>query len=275
MSHAVRLIITICILGAILVLLLSLSKPDCLQKIWNDRIISSTRIATLLPWKSMPKGSTQNNAVIIEPRKDARLEHVICNVMFYLGSGWGLTIVHGTTNKEWLEEIIQRNNWKNIELLSCNQSDLPLHAYNHYLMSASFWHSLSGEHILIFQTDVLLRFHGIQKFLQYDYVGAPWLNDPRMFGNGGLSLRSRSKMLEVLKQFPPTQLDRKNNEDEYFSNYIRQITPKANVPTIEIASEFSSETIYNPQSIGVHALFKYHNQQTIDRFFKDISYLRT
>jgi hypothetical protein len=55
---------------------------------------------------------------------------------------------------------------------------------------------------LIFQLDTLLSEqykNNIYNFLDYDYVGAPWAFNHKV-GNGGLSLRKKSKMLEILNK---------------------------------------------------------------------------
>lgn len=74
--------------------------------------------------------------------------------------------------------------------------------YNRLLLSTDLWKSIKGEHLLIFQTDTVLcraSPHAVDDFLQYDYVGAPWASAPHLpCGNGGLSLRTKSKALQVL-----------------------------------------------------------------------------
>jgi hypothetical protein len=62
---------------------------------------------------------------------------------------------------------------------------------------------------LVFQLDTLISdvYHSkIYDFMQYDYVGAPLplhfeLNLGTLVGNGGLSLRKKSKMLEVARKY--------------------------------------------------------------------------
>jgi hypothetical protein len=53
----------------------------------------------------------------------------------------------------------------------------------------------------------------IEKFIDYDYVGAPWNSMPLAVGNGGFSLRKRSTMLKIIDKLGPI----KNiNEDGSF-----------------------------------------------------------
>jgi hypothetical protein len=80
---------------------------------------------------------------------------------------------------------------------------------------------------LVFQTDsMILNKDRIYDFMNYDYVGAPfntkfkWLQkypktDFYNVGNGGLSLRRKSKMMEILLNNKLKNI----NEDTYFAFY--------------------------------------------------------
>ena len=78
--------------------------------------------------------------------------------------------------------------------------------YSELLTTSYFWNLLKGEKILIYQEDSILFKNNIQDFLKYDFIGAPFnkRSDDTLnsVGNGGLSLRSKSKMLEVINLIP-------------------------------------------------------------------------
>ena len=66
--------------------------------------------------------------------------------------------------------------------------------YEHVLQPA--------EWLLVFQTDSMLCANSRQSlnnWLEYDWVGAPWNPNGRFGGNGGLSLRRVSKIIDVLR----------------------------------------------------------------------------
>jgi hypothetical protein len=88
--------------------------------------------------------------------------------------------------------------------------------------------------------------------MKYDYVGAPWAGG--IVGNGGFSLRRKSKMLEVLekcKEFIP-----KNNEDGFFSAGCAAVTVKK--PTGKEAEKFAVETVYHGEKpFGVHKAWEH------------------
>ncbi|RDL35371.1 Uncharacterized protein BP5553_07302 [Venustampulla echinocandica] len=68
-----------------------------------------------------------------------------------------------------------------------------------------------AEWLLVFQTDSVLCANSRQSlnnYLEYDWVGAPWNPDGRFGGNGGLSLRRVSKIVDVLRnqeRFPNSE----------------------------------------------------------------------
>jgi hypothetical protein len=105
---------------------------------------------------------------------------------------------------------------------------------------------VEGEKILMFQMDSLLLRYGIDGFLKYDYIGAPWTKpkEGSFIGNGGLSIRTKQKMIDIVKN---------NNtylpewEDIYFVKHL-----KDNLPTIDVAMRFSVEDIFYPKPIGLH-----------------------
>ena len=80
--------------------------------------------------------------------------------------------------------------------------------YNRLVMTEQFYRAFSDyEYILIYQLDCLVFASNLQEWCRkdWDYVGAPWLNnsdDPTQgflgVGNGGLSLRRVTSALAVL-----------------------------------------------------------------------------
>ena len=57
------------------------------------------------------------------------------------------------------------------------------------LTSVWFYEQINAtaNKILIFQTDSCLLKEGIDKFIDYDYIGAPWAHYNNEVGNGGFS----------------------------------------------------------------------------------------
>jgi len=128
--------------------------------------------------------------------------------------------------------------------------------YNELLTSRSFWRELlQYDRVLIFQQDSMLLRSGIEEFLEWDYVGAPWkagapwARSDRVGGNGGLSLRSPKACMDLClnKPWSPSM----GNEDVYFSHYIKNPAP------YEVCKRFSCETEVQLGTLGHHAAYKH------------------
>ena len=206
-------------------------------------------------------------AILIEPRKHKALNFVLRNFLENLDNRWKFTIYHGTENKEWLNELLNLNFEKDklrIQLVNLGVVNLSIADYNLLLTSPKFIEEIPTETFLIFQTDSMIcspHKDLIYKFLKYDYVGAPWSSLVHLgsmccmgVGNGGLSLRKRSKMLEIVNNFPYKTCW---PEDVYFSGILPDFPIQILKPTIEEATEFAIETIPSPRSFGIHSPWYY------------------
>lgn len=154
--------------------------------------------------------------------------------------------------------------------------------YNELLKSVGFWKGMKAEKCLIIQDDGVILRSGVEQFLHFDYVGAPWADavgneylktevNPDLVGNGGLSLRSVAKMIEVLEKFDNEKrlLFFKNinivPEDVYFAKGLKKLG--ANLPTTENALAFSSEQLCYMESLGFHKLWGYFNSTVVKQYF--------
>lgn len=134
--------------------------------------------------------------------------------------------------------------------------------YNRKLTSAGFWHTLNQyKKVLIFQHDSALLREGIEEFLEWDYVGAPWKFQEHG-GNGGLSLRNPKAMLACIEKQPwnPSL----GNEDVYFSNLLKDMPEYKPAPR-DVCSKFSCESIFQLGTIGYHAIEKYLTPEEVNQ----------
>jgi len=209
-------------------------------------------------------------AVIIEPRKHKALEFVLTNFTSMLDNRWKFIIFHGNRNINYINKIINEkliNDRNRIQLINLNVDNLTIHDYNSLLYDPKFYDNINTEIFLIFQTDTMICSKykdNIYNFLNYDYVGAPQWEGENV-GNGGLSLRRKSKMLEIIdkcidrKMYSPNQL---HNEDSFFSNICIDKV-KINKPSFNEAKEFAIEGVYSDKSFGIHKLWGYHDYEKI------------
>ena len=201
-------------------------------------------------------------AVIIEPREHKALEFVLHNFLTNLSDKWNFIIFHGNNNKEFVNNIIENNLYKykdKITLKNLNVDNLTLTEYNKLLVSKKFHDEIPTEIFLIFQTDSIICDDYkdlINNYLKYDYSGAPWRN--KESGNGGLSLRRKSKMLEIIEKCKY----RNEPEDVYFSLSCPDINRYK--PSFDDAKKFSVEMVYNDISFGVHKPWIHLNKTSIE-----------
>ncbi len=216
---------------------------------------------------------SEKNAVYIEFRKLTHSEVLIRNVIYKLGEDWCHTIITGSESYDYYNELCKQIN-KNIKVIKLNVSNFTHNDYNNLLLTKNFWNMLDGEKILIYQSDTFIFNDNINDFLEWDYIGAPYrtnasvLNANHQVGNGGLSLRSKSKMIEVLdkvnlleniysiqvNQYKINKMLDKYPEDIVFSQNLQNLNI-GKVADYETALRFASDSVYNENSFGMHSMW--------------------
>ena len=220
----------------------------------------------LYNYKSYKYTAYKYTAIIIEPRKHKALDYVLTNFYNNLSDDWQIIIFHGNNNKNYVKNIINKFNKNRIKLINLNVNNLSIPGYCKLFYNKWLYNNIPTETFLVFQTDTLISpkyKHLINDFLKYDYVGAPW-NETMMkdiinvyggkdpVGNGGLSLRKKSKMLKILNTYSTRHKDGWIiNEDVFFSIHSE------NKPSADEAKNFSIEQLYNDKAFGVHKAYKY------------------
>eukprot|EP00607_Mallomonas_marina_P000550 CAMPEP_0182426812 /NCGR_PEP_ID=MMETSP1167-20130531/13327_1 /TAXON_ID=2988 /ORGANISM="Mallomonas Sp, Strain CCMP3275" /LENGTH=378 /DNA_ID=CAMNT_0024608515 /DNA_START=341 /DNA_END=1477 /DNA_ORIENTATION=+ len=202
------------------------------------------------------EGAPRLMAVIIESRTMIELEYCIRNVMHYLSipddtgvvMKWQLQVhylsgIYG--NEQYLRAMLE-------PLGHVSMVPLPFEvnspvSYNRLLLSESFWSGLSevADKVLIFQTDSMLLRSGMNKFIKYEYLGAPWRLDLPFvvqkgvvngIGNGGFTFRDVKLMLSVLW----TKEKFMFSEDVEFAKRAEKLCE--NFPTRAVAYSFAVES---------------------------------
>jgi hypothetical protein len=210
--------------------------------------------------------------VIIEPRPHPDLAYVIRNMMHFLGDHWGLCIVTSKSNVEFIRTILP--GWKNYHLRELPGTNLTREEFRHLRKSEQFWNQLPGKKLLCFETDTLLCRSGIEEFLHYDYVGAPWTINQSpsrvvRVGNGGLSLRSKQAMIELIGCGKPHVIP---SEDTYFSIQLQLYKDLYNVPDVKTAMTFAVETLFYPRPLGLHKPWFYRTTDEMTALYGSIRY---
>lgn len=102
-----------------------------------------------------------------------------------------------------------------------------------------------AEWLLVFQTDSMLCANSRQSlnnFLDYDWVGAPWSRNARFGGNGGLSLRRVSAIIDVLRN--QERVQNTEPEDVWLTDRL------GNRPGAKMANGTASLTFSGEQLAG-------------------------
>lgn len=98
-----------------------------------------------------------------------------------------------------------------------------------------------AEWLLVFQTDSILCANSRQTlndYLEFDWVGAPWNPQGRFGGNGGLSLRRVSAIIDVLRN--QKRVDGSEPEDVWLTERLGH-RPGSKLANGTISSTFSGE----------------------------------
>ncbi len=203
-------------------------------------------------------------AVIVEPRKHAALEFVIRNVVAKVNCP--ICVYHGSSNKEFVLEILKHLPANKITLHDMKVSNLTRDQYSRLLVSKRFWESLEGRSVLVFQTDsmFLKSPRDIKRYLRYDYIGAPWTHSKHRLkvGNGGFSLRNRRSMMWLIDKYWKSpglvQLKwHKKAEDVFFALMVNRFKWRFRVPSAHTASTFSVESKFTLGSLAIHKAWKH------------------
>lgn len=211
--------------------------------------------------KKQTGGSETHTAILIEPRKSMQkaLEFVVNNLLENLPPSWNIILFPGTENLNSVKAFVESKGNPRVTVKDIGLNTMNTTSYNELMMSRRVLDEIPTEVFMVVQTDSLICKGGsdlLTKFMKYEYVGAPW-NDRNALGNGGFSLRRKSKMLEILDKCPRLN----HNEDGFFSGGCEGAIPSK--PSPEEAEEFSIETIFNgKQSFGIHKAWHHMPQNS-------------
>lgn len=220
-------------------------------------------------------------AIIVEPRCHTALAFVLENFVKNLSDEWNIIIFHGTKNIDFINNILDKKLKKyrdRFTLVKMNLSNMNIPNYNDLFYgkllidNKTLYDYIPTETFLVFQTDsLILNKNLINRFLKYDYVGAPWPEENKKesnrIGNGGLSLRKKSKMLEIIKENKSSD---KLHEDYYFCCHTNVDLYK---PSFEKSKLFSVETVFSKKSFGCHKPWKYIDKKEYFKLYPEVKKL--
>ena len=160
-------------------------------------------------------------------------------------------------------------------------------AVSEFLAGAWFWEKLApAENVLLFQADSILCSRSevkMEEFLEWDFIGAPISPGLGKGFNGGLSLRKRATMVEIVGRWNWT--DTRGFEDQWFYTKIQELiaeeekketwrhgevdekAPKGpkrakryKLPDDDEAGRFAVETIWKREPFGLHQVGRWQKE---------------
>ena len=233
-----------------------------------------------LPPSNIQSNNFKYTALIVEPRKHKALDFVLNNFVDNLDANdWQVVVIHGNKNESFVKDIIEKmdsTSQKRFQTANLGVDNISVKQYSELFFNPKFYDYIPTETFLIFQNDTMIFKENkdkINKFLYYDYVGAPWTSST--VGNGGLSLRRKSKMFNLLNLYKTLAIQKMPGpygkyvaEDVFFCGAI---TPPGTVykPSAQEASQFSVEAVYNDAPFGTHKCWHLTlPKQDLERFKK-------
>ncbi|KAL8866052.1 MAG: hypothetical protein Q9174_006524 [Haloplaca sp. 1 TL-2023] len=218
--------------------------------------------------------STTKVAAIVETRPLGNLVPTILAFNSVLGRTWPLRVFHGPLNARLLESSlpIQRLVEEGKLTLSALPDRFDFTKYagvSPFFADPWLWEQLApANHVFIFQADSTICANSrrkVEDFLEYDFIGAPINPGYGQGYNGGISLRNREKMLEVIQYFAGEPVG--SFEDQWFVQRLRELPPGPNgdpaarLPTPEVAGQFSVETIWHDEPLCMHQITRWHPEK--------------
>lgn len=236
-------------------------------------------------WTQDRLANPKNKVILFDNRPN---EMSVLSCLFALlntNTSWGCTVYTNKKSQAYFRERLPA--FVQVQVYAPMEEPLfDIDVYNNALQNSSLWQTLRDEgveKVLVVQDDGMLLRPGIDSFLPFDYVGAPWSDtpgnayiknhiQPDLVGNGGFSLRSVDHMLRIC-------IENRNDASELFFHNINRIPEdvffvkylvknKANVAPKDIAIRFSAEQMIGIPCLGFHKVWAYHPNDVLIKLYE-------
>jgi len=163
-----------------------------------------------------------------------------------------------------------------VQFVSLEVDNLTNASHNELMCTHWLWSRAAAERVLIFQTDSLVCRPGVDEFQSCDYIGAPWALDElwcagkpwltAVGGNGGFSLRSKSRTLACLDACGYL---RGQCEDVFYVESMPKVGGR--VASRGEGMRFSVESVWADDPFGFHAAYKWLTAEQMAEILDAIS----
>lgn len=250
--------------------------------LFHEFILNYIERKKTIPFKNVAPGKDKTIVLIDNRESPSSVISFLFALMNIQDNEWSCKFLTGNKAYKYYSDILSPHGVEVVSIPEADTENFDIDVYNAILKSKSTWELIGGKHALIIQDDGLLLKKGVEAFMDFDYVGAPWIDaegnkyikeyvNPALVGNGGFSLRNVPKSIEIVEKYDKEKhtLFYENQveipEDVYFVQGF--VLEDANLPSSTKASLFSSEQILNTESIGFHKPWVYHPRENVETFF--------
>lgn len=185
---------------------------------------------TAVPHHNEPFNGTMVDkvAVIIEDRPRTNLIPLMLHFSSVLGPAWPIIMYTSEENAGLFATSEALARYMNIGIIQIRHLPPTVlftnsDSVSSFLTKAWLWEDLApAKWILIFQSDSMLcsnSARSVEDFFEYDFIGAPFAKHLGSGMNGGLSLRKRETMLQVIEDNDwekPAEKGRRFEDSWYF-----------------------------------------------------------
>ena len=192
------------------------------------------------PEKSNP---LKKLAILVCFESSPHIEFVIRNIIIKLGPTWYHSIVCGSNNYEYMQQIATAvsNKISVLKLENCSNTM----EHNQFMKTLEYWEMFAADKLLHYTPTTTIFKKNIDEFMQYDYISASSYHE---LGTGSLNLRTRQTMIDILMNFENIA---DQTEDMFFSKIMAE-NSIGNLADKHACFMFSTENVNNLESMGGH-----------------------
>ncbi|KAK8088729.1 hypothetical protein PG997_003690 [Apiospora hydei] len=240
---------------------------------WDD--VTGEKKAGAAPAKVTEK-YTDRVAVIVENRPLQNLVPTMLHFHSMLGPEWPMIFYTVPTTSEALNRSAPFSRAVaegriTIQHLPAEYTFETHHSVSLFLTGRWLWEDLAPyAKVLMFQSDSIICSASEARaddFIEFDLVGAPIGEQWGAGYNGGLSIRNRAMMLDVLDRHSFQDDMVPPYEDQWFYKKLRELPPRADgtpaayLPDVDTARRFAVETIYGERPLGYHQPMRFNKEK--------------
>lgn len=229
----------------------------------------------------------KNTLLFVEPRIFENCTLLLNHYVYVLGNNWRYIFYCGKNTKQYWENSKINTIY---ELRELDVSDFTSPGlYSDFMKQESLWESLTGEFVLTAQMDTWITNnygYTIDDFIKlnksfiggnmcYRYIETYYREQIQFENdnfNGGLSLRKRKDMLDVIKNFPPQKTSDDKDllsrniytdaEDVYFTIGCYKLGLQ--LGDNDLCTHFAVHTVFKKTFFGIHKPHKIIENELIE-----------